>query len=394
MIRRLALLLLVIATPLSAQEAGWPTDGWPTSTMAEQGVDAAPIQALIEAAREGTYGYVDRLVIVKHGYVVADERFPQDYREISRGVVVDGLGCGWEACPPDMTSHDYNYLYPETHPFYGGRDVHSLQSSTKSVASTAVGIALTRGAIEGVDAPLLSFFQDYDIDGVDPRLHEATLADLLTMRSGIEWHEWDRPLDETNSTIQLEHSEDWIQFTLDQPMDAAPGEKFVYSSGGSHLMSGIVRAATGMFIDEYAEQNLFGPLGISEYHWKKSPRGYPDTEGGLFLEAKDLAKIGLLYMKGGVWDGQRILSEEWVRDATERHVEVQQNGFGYGYQWWRPDQGDITIWATLGFGDNYMFVIPELDMIAVVNAWNVFGRPHTNILLPLARALTGTAGDM
>ena len=168
-----------------------------------------------------------------------------------------------------------------------------------------IGVAIGRGEIESTDVPLLSFFDDYDTSGVDERLRQATLADLLTMRTGIEWHESDRPLDETNTTIQLEAAEDWIQFTLDQPMDDAPGERWVYNSGGSHLMSGIIKKATGRYIDEYAEEHLFAPLGIDDYHWKKTPKGFPDTEGGLYLQAEQLAKIGYLYLHGGVWDGQR-----------------------------------------------------------------------------------------
>ena len=145
--------------------------------------------------------------------------------------------------------------------------------------------------------PLLSFFKDRDLSRVDPRLQRATLADLLTMRSGIEWHEQDRPLDPTNTTVQLEWSKDWIAFTLSQPMDADPGTKWAYNSGGSALMAGIIRTATGRHIDEYANEWLFRPIGIRDFHWKKTPTGHPDTEGGLYLAADDLARIGYLYLQ-------------------------------------------------------------------------------------------------
>ena len=155
------------------------------------------------------------------------------------------------------------------------------------------------------------------------------------MRSGIEWHEQDRPLDETNTTVQLEWSQDWIQFTLNQPMDADPGTKWVYNSGGSQLMSGIIRAATGRFIDEYANEFLFRPIGINEFHWKKTPTGHPDTEGGLYLAAADLARIGYLYLHDGVWNGRRILPAGWVKNATTRHAHGDRAGtWDYGFQWW------------------------------------------------------------
>src|SRR6185436_1353440 len=170
--------------------------------------------------------------------------------------------------------------------------VHSLQSVTKSIAATLIGIALGRGEIAALDRPFVSFFQDRDLSRADARLRRSTLEDVLTMRSGIEWHEQDRPMDSTNTTVQLEASRDWIAFTLAQPMDSDPGTKWAYNSGGSMLLSGIIKAATGKFIDDYAAEHLFQPLGIKDFYWKRTPTGHPDTEGGLYLAAEDLAKIG------------------------------------------------------------------------------------------------------
>lgn len=390
--------LIALGTLVSAlgcaavQTEPWPGKTWPTSSPVERGLDPAPLLELERSAAAGTFGNLDRLFVVRDGYVVLDRSFDVDYREVSRGQVSQ-LGCGWESCPDAAAESDpYNYFHPSTHPFYHGRAVHSLQSATKSVAATAIAIAIARGEIAGVDARLLDFFGDYDISGVDPRLHDATLADLLTMRSGIEWHEWDRPLDETNTTYQLEHAEDWIQFTLDQPSDAAPGEKFVYSSGGSHLMSGVVRQATGQHLHAYADRHLFGPLGIDDYHWKTTPKGYADTEGGLYLDAPDLARIGYLYLNDGVWDGRRILPEGWVEAATRRHVDDVGDSRGYGYQWWRIDRGGTEVWAGMGFGDNYLVVIPEHEIVAVANAWNVFGQRRQNVVIPLVDALLAAVG--
>lgn len=389
--------VLLIAGPgtsVLAQEVPWPTEGWARSTSTAQGLVASPFAKLDSAIQAGTYGHIDRMVVVRNGYLVVNERYENDYEAISQGHT-SALGCGANTCPDEAAAADpYNYLHPSTHPFYQGREVHTLQSVTKSVAATLIGVALTRGEIESLDAPLLSFFETYDIADVDERLHQATLADLLTMRSGIEWHEQDRPLDETNTTLQLERSDDWIQFTLDQPMDAAPGEKWVYNSGGSHLMSGVIRQATGRFIDAYAEEHLFGPLGIDDYHWKTTPKGYPDTEGGLYLEAEQLAKIGYLYLQGGLWDGQRILDADFVAEATAQQVEaVNPQGWGYGYQWWRLDQGETVVWAGLGFGGQFLLVLPEYNLIGVVNSWNLFGRPQASVLGAFLEALMASVED-
>jgi len=382
------------AAPSVAQEVLWPIRGWPTSTPEEQGLDGSSFTRLDGEIKAGTYGYIDRMVVVRNGRLVVSERYENDYQEISRGYE-GALGCGADTCPDEAAAaNPYNYYHPSTHPFYQGRTVHTLQSITKSVAATLVGVAITRGEIESMEAPLLSFFEDYDLSGVDERLHQATLADLLTMRSGIEWHEQDRPFDDTNTTLQLEGSEDWIQFTLDQPMDAASGEKWVYNSGGSHLMSGVIKNATGRFIDAYAEAYLFGPLGIDDYHWKKTPKGFPDTEGGLYLEAEQLAKIGYLYLQGGVWEGQRILDADFVASATALQVErVNAPGWGYGYQWWRLDRGGEEIWAGLGFGGQFLLVLPAHDLIGVVNGWNLFDRPQAPILGALLDALLASVAD-
>ena len=201
-----------------------------------QPFSTAALEKLDSAIRAGQYGHIDQVLVLKNDSTVFQRSYDNDYRAISRGHA-SILGCGWETCTDSSQLHDFNYLHPDFHPYYQGRWVHSLQSVTKSVAATLIGIALHRGELESLNLPLLSFFEDYDLINIDERLQSATLQDLLTMRTGIEWHEQDRPIDSTNTTLQLEMSGDWVQFTLDQPMDAAPGEKWAYSSGGSHLMS-------------------------------------------------------------------------------------------------------------------------------------------------------------
>ena len=373
---------------LAQAQAVWPGAHWDTSTPEAQGLNQLPLDSLHEHIQTGLYGHINRMVVVKNGFLVYDRAYDRDYRQISQGKQ-SAIGCGYDSCPDDSTAYDpYNYLHPTSHPFYNSRPVHTLQSVTKSVAATVIGIALTQGVIGSLDTRLLEFFDDYDLSGIDPRLQAADLEDLLTMRTGIEWHEQDRPLDATNTTLQLERSQDWIQFTLDQPMDAAPGEKWVYNSGGSHLMSQVIRSASGMHMHTFAEQHLFEPLQIMDYHWKKTPKGLADTEGGLYLEADQLAKIGYLYLRGGRWNGQQLLAEAFVEAAIARQVEsVNQAGWDYGYQWWRLDRDETDVWAGLGFGGQYLFVLPEQDLIGVINSWNVFGERVTPVSQNFLRAL-------
>jgi len=342
--------------------------------------------------RAGAYGNIDRIYVQRDGKPEVDLLYERDYRSISRGRV-SAIGCG-EGCADPTRMHQFNYFHPDWHPFHQGRPVHTLQSVTKSVAATTIGVAIQRGdlAAEALKRPFLDFFADYDLSRIDPRLRRATLEDVLTMRSGIEWHEGDRPLDETNTTVQLEWSQDWIQFTLDQPMEADPGTKWVYNSGGSALLAQVIRKATGQHIDDYARAHLFGPLGITDFHWKRTPTGHPDTEGGLYLGAEDLAKIGVLYLNRGLWAGRRILSEAFVADATTRHVTGVGPGWDYGYQWWLTRRGGVDVWAGRGFGGQLLIVVPERNTVGVVLAWNVFGGRILNIFPTFADLLVGSVG--
>ncbi len=321
----------------------------------------------------GKYGYIDQMLIIKKGRVIYNKSFENDYQVISKGQ--SGiLGCGYQSCQDSNEINIYNYYHPSYHPYYQGSRLHSLQSVTKSIAATIMGIAVKNGQIPNLDKKVLDYFEDYDLSQTDERLKEATLYHLLCMQLGISWNENTAPLDSNNQVVQMEKSEDWIQYVLQQPMDSQPGEKWVYSSGASHLMSGIIKKATGMDIASYAEQNLFGPLDINKYHWKTTPKGFQDTEGGLYLTAEDLAKIGQLYLNKGVWNGQQILSEEWIKEATKKHViDLYGDGGkeGYGYQWWRPGDEE-EIWAAMGFGQQFLVVLPQYEVIGVLNGWNIF----------------------
>ena len=360
---------LLLAAPLS-QEARpeWPTKGWPISTPAAQGVDASVLKSIDEELQKSAYGYVDSMLIIRNGFVVLDAHYEHDYRAANEG--------------HDQTSHQFNYHHADWHPFYQGSELHTLQSATKSWASTMIGVALHQGAIEGTDVAALSFFSDREFPDPDGRKARIRLVDVLTMRSGFEWDEWSFGLDDPrNDCITLEGSDDWISYLLNKPMAADPGTVFVYNSGSSHLLSGIIRKATGKTIDEYAEEQLFGPLGIEAYHWKKTPKGLPDTEGGLYLKPTDLAKLGLLFLRDGVWEGKRLLPEGWVERSTTPWVtdiapDNSRRDPGYGYQWWILDDGEgdtPKLFAAMGYGGQYLYVVPELELIGVFTGWNIYG---------------------
>src|SRR5262245_33143783 len=167
-----ALWLLFAGAP---QTVVWPAQAWPSATPDSQGLDSAPFAALDKEIRDGAYGNVDRILVLRRGHAIVNQRYARDYKTISRGQV-GPIGCG-EGCTDASRMHEFNYFHPNWHPYYQGRDVHTLQSVTKSVAATVIGIAVGRGEADGLDRPFLQYFKDRDLLKVDPRLHRTTLAD-------------------------------------------------------------------------------------------------------------------------------------------------------------------------------------------------------------------------
>jgi len=156
-------------------------------------------------------------------------------------------------------------------------------------------------------------------------------------------------------------SEDWIQFMLDLPMAEAPGSRFEYCNGVSFLLSAIIQQTTGMSALAFAEEHLFSPLGISDVVWPSNPEGITIGWGELRMKPHDMAKIGYLYLNGGSWDGKQVVPASWVKASTRKHVSATLED-GYGYQWWVDASG---IYMALGYAGQFIFVVPEKDMIVV-----------------------------
>jgi CubicO group peptidase (beta-lactamase class C family) len=224
----------------------------------------------------------------------------------------------------------------------------------------------------------------------DPRRDRMRLRDVLTMTTGIQWDESSTSYTNAkNNCAEMEAADDWIQYVLDQPMAADPGTTFVYNSGATELLSYIIKKATGKEADDYAKEHLFAPLGIN-YYWKRTPKGLADTEGGLYLEPRDLAKFGYLYLHDGMWDGNRILPADWTKQSTRWLVDAGKTGRGYGYKWWvlsRKDAGTYEAYAALGYGGQRLIVVPELDLVAVFTGWNIYDKPEFSPKLALDRVV-------
>jgi len=366
---------LSLALSIALAAAEWPTRGWKTSTPEAENVDAAALEALHQDLASGKHGYVDGMLVIRNGRIVFEKSYIHDYDRLFEGKGERG---------------PYNYYDPDWHPYYRRGPFHTMQSVSKSVTSALIGIAKHNKAPLDLDAAVLPLFEGFRTRGNDSRWGALTLRHLLTMTSGIEWDETTvEYTDPKNSCAAMEGSENWVQFVLDQKMAAEPGKGFVYNSGVTELLGQILKNATGKDPDAYAGKHLFGPLGIEGWYWKKTPAGLSDTEGGLYLTARDLAKIGYLYLKDGVWEGKRILPEGWVSESTSPAV-VAGRERQYGFQWWLlPYQGSKSAWAAaaLGYGGQFLFVVPEYDLVAVFTGWNIYGEPSLAAQFALERVI-------
>lgn len=310
----------------------WPTNGWTRSTPAEQKLDPKPLDELVRLIREGKkYPDLHSLLVVRNGCLVLEEYF-------------NG---------------------------HRASKIHALQSVSKSFTSALMGIAIEQGKIKGVDERILDFFPDMkDIKNMDERKKAMKLKDLLTMRSGTDYHEHssNSPHDQLN---RLERG--WDRFVLNRPMVREPGTHFQYDSGGVILMSNMLKNRTGMHADKFAEKYLFPKMGISKTSWFRNRDGQPHTGGGLHLVSRDMAKFGLLYLRNGRWENHQLIPARWVKESIKKRVTLDNWGraTGYGYLWWLlpPDpneKGKQHIFAAMGFRAQYIFVVPEHDMVVVV----------------------------
>lgn len=225
---------------------------------------------------------------------------------------------------------------------------HHLQSTTKSFSSMLIGIALHEGFLSSVDQKLVDLLPNHTIANMDARKQRITLEHLLTMSDGMDWHELDYPYTDARNTLgQMWASTDAVQHILDRPMAREPGEAWAYNSGTSILLGGILEEATGRDVLGFAHEYLFDPLGIDDVQWDRAPGGHYHTDGGLYLTPRDMARFGYLMLHGGTWDGQEIVSPDWVARSTESHYQASA-GQGYGYQWWTLDGGIFAASASGG----------------------------------------------
>jgi CubicO group peptidase (beta-lactamase class C family) len=197
---------------------------------------------------------------------------------------------------------------------------------------------------------------------------------MLTMTPGFQWRQFGVS-DAQNDGMHMWETRDVIRYVLQKPLDAEPGQKFNYTNGVPTVTGAIIKNAVAMEVSAFAEKYLFHPLGISEYVWTSYPDGSIETDGGLALRARDLAKIGQLFLNHGLWNEQRIVSEGWIRESTkERFKFGRSRRWGYGYHWMQAESkvGNRAVGSFFvpGDGNQILAVFPELELVVVFTAGN------------------------
>jgi CubicO group peptidase (beta-lactamase class C family) len=335
---------------LAGQRDYWPTAGWRTAPPAQAGMDPKVLAVL--DTNVAYHPQLRSLLVVRHGYLVYER--------------------------------------------YWNGDAHSGQeafSATKSFTSALVGIALGDHHLTSLHQTVGELLAAHLPANADPRLAKVTVGQLLTMTSGLAC---DAPGPDCDGELLpgLLQSQDWVRHILARKLVTKPGSTFAYSNAGSHLLSAIVADTTGQTTLAFARAKLFAPLGIHTEHaflpvnsdyasraeaqayerakvaWNTDPQGYQTGWSGLKLPARDLAKLGYLYLNGGRWDGVQIVPAGYARASTQGQSHPPPGGRfdGYGYQWWVTSEHGHPSFVAVGYGGQFIQVIPDLDLVVVITS--------------------------
>jgi CubicO group peptidase (beta-lactamase class C family) len=325
----------------------WPTEEWRFSTPSQQNLSESRLNDMLTYIATEDYN-IDCVIIVRHGYIVLEEYLNPAYNESTK------------------------------HPIY---------SCTKSIVSAMVGAAIAEGLLTGVDQKVLSFFPGQTFNNTDSHKENLTLEDLLTMTSGLDWHEFEIPYGTPNDFGMMYDSNNWVDYVLNKSVVEEPGEVWNYNSGTAHILSVILQNLTSTSPEGYFDwisPYIRGPLGITDIWWYTDPQDNYFGGSGMRVIPRDMARFGYLYLNNGSWDGTQIIPESWVEVSIQKHIDTLPRGWEgytseyYGYQWWVYPE--IGTYAATGSGGQNIMVIPEYDMVVVFTSQLDDGWPFPGLV--------------
>lgn len=237
----------------------------------------------------------------------------------------------------------------------------NIKSAAKSVLSALVGIAIEEGHLERVDQRVVPLLRE-KLDTVgDPRKERITLGHLLSMQSGLE-------RTSGGNYGAWVTSGDWVADAIRRPMVAEPGSRMIYSTGNSHLLSAVLTQATGQSTLAYARSRLGQPLDITIPPWTVDPQGIYFGGNDMLLSPRAMLRFGELYRNGGRYQGRQVVPEAWVRASLEPRTRSPWSGEQYGYGWFLSEAGGHPMFFGWGYGGQFMFVVPDLELTMVTTS--------------------------
>lgn len=290
-----------------------------TPRVPTTGLDSALLAGALE--RAAALPRLHNLIVARHGEVVAERHF--------RGP------------RPDVPAN--------------------VKSVSKSLLSALVGIAVAEGHLEGPDQPVAPFFTDYLDADAERERRVITLGHLLSMSAGLESTSF-------RNYGRWVTSRDWVRYAITRPLLFEPGQRMLYSTGNSHLVSAILTRATGQSTHAFARERLAEPLGIRLPPWQRDPQGIYFGGNDMHISPRDLLRFGELYRRGGVLEGREIVPRAWVRESWRVHIRSPRNGNGYGLGWWRRRSNGHTAMYAWGYGGQFLFIVPALELTVVLTS--------------------------
>ena len=309
MIRRLALLAFVLVACCSGGD-------WAVAPPAREGLDPGTLDRLDSDIRL-RLPHVRSLLIARHGRLVIEK-------------------------------------------YYGGAtadQLQNIQSMTKSITSAMVGIALKKRLIRSIDDKVLDYLPEYRTSATDSRVQHVTIRHLLTMSSGLD----ELPLS-FDKAVQNPVAE-----IIKARLIFDPDRGFKYSSAGAHVLGAVLRSATGTGVADYARAELFAPLGMGPFEWYADKTGLQSGGMSGLFRARDILKLGELYLRSGQWNGAELIPPAFVADSVKIHNTGDFYGekARYGYMWWIAMIGGRGAFYARGYGGQYLMVVPSLDLVVL-----------------------------
>lgn len=237
----------------------------------------------------------------------------------------------------------------------------NVKSVSKTIVATLTGAALDRGLLQSVDQRIGDLAPDLMPAGADPRVHDITIADLLTMQAGLartsgrNYGRWIA-------------SDDWVRFALDRPFVATPGERMLYSTGSYHILGAVLARQADASLLELARSWLGAPLGIDIPPWTLDPQGFYLGGNNMELSPPALLRFGEMVRRGGRWRGEQVVSTGWLEASWTPRTLSPFSGHQYGYGWFLARLGDHDLAYARGYGGQMLYILPSVGLTVVVTS--------------------------